>query len=236
MATVDGMTAAAMQTIANATVVSAEVNGSGHLILTKHDSSTQDAGAVTGATGPAGPQGPIGPIGTAPTGSVVMWPAVVPPTGWLLCNGQAISQSTYASLYSVIGNTYGVSGSTFNVPNFQAKFPRMDTANLALSGGESSHQHGILDHDHQIDGGVQPAAAHILLQTGVAPNVFMERISGIGNFNANFQGGVTSTATSTAAESAGAKVTGFTQNAGLDNTQEDSTLPPYLNINFIIKI
>jgi hypothetical protein len=65
MATVTGKTAAAMQAIADASVVGGSVNGSGHLILTKNDASTLDAGSVVGPTGPTGPTGPIGATGVA---------------------------------------------------------------------------------------------------------------------------------------------------------------------------
>jgi phage-related tail fiber protein len=54
-----------------------------------------------------------------PIGSVMPFFAgsVVPP-GWLLCDGQAVSRTTYAALFRVIGATYGAgNGSTsFNVP------------------------------------------------------------------------------------------------------------------------
>lgn len=64
MSTVTGMTAAAMQAIADDTIHSGSVDGSGHLILTKNDSSTVDAGAVVGPTGPAGADGTNGADGT----------------------------------------------------------------------------------------------------------------------------------------------------------------------------
>lgn len=49
MATVTGMTAAAMEAIRDASVVSGTINGSGHLILTTYGGSTIDAGAVLGS-------------------------------------------------------------------------------------------------------------------------------------------------------------------------------------------
>lgn len=54
MATVTGYTAAKMDSIVGATVVSAVVNGIGHLILTKQNGTTVDAGSVIGPAGPAG--------------------------------------------------------------------------------------------------------------------------------------------------------------------------------------
>ncbi|BCT75526.1 hypothetical protein SCMU_13680 [Sinomonas cyclohexanicum] len=57
--------------MANSTVTSGSIDGNGHLILTRTDSTTTDAGAVVGpagaagATGPAGPTGPAGATGPA---------------------------------------------------------------------------------------------------------------------------------------------------------------------------
>jgi microcystin-dependent protein len=47
------------------------------------------------------------------------------PTGWLICNGSAISRSTYSDLYAVIGTTYGIGdgSTTFNIPDFRAASP-----------------------------------------------------------------------------------------------------------------
>jgi len=49
MATITGLTATRMEAIEASSVVSGVINGSGHLILTKHDGSTIDAGAVLGS-------------------------------------------------------------------------------------------------------------------------------------------------------------------------------------------
>jgi hypothetical protein len=59
-----------------------------------------------------------------PTGGMLIWHQNVEiPSGFLLCNGQAISRTTYANLFSVIGTNYGVGNgsTTFNVPNFNFK-------------------------------------------------------------------------------------------------------------------
>lgn len=65
MATITGMTSEAMQAIVDGTVASGSVNGSGHLILTKHDGTTVDAGSVIGPQGPAGTNGTNGTNGSA---------------------------------------------------------------------------------------------------------------------------------------------------------------------------
>lgn len=45
------------------------------------------------------------------------------PSGWLACDGSAVSRTTYAALFAVIGTTWGVGdgSTTFNVPNFQRR-------------------------------------------------------------------------------------------------------------------
>jgi len=45
------------------------------------------------------------------------------PSGWLLCDGSAVSRTTYSSLYLVVGTTYGAGNgsTTFNVPNLQGR-------------------------------------------------------------------------------------------------------------------
>lgn len=54
MATINGLTAEAMDAIRDGVITGATVNGSGHLILTRHDASTIDAGSVIGPTGSPG--------------------------------------------------------------------------------------------------------------------------------------------------------------------------------------
>lgn len=47
------------------------------------------------------------------------------PKGWLFCDGSAISRTTYAELYSVIGTHYGAGdgSSTFNLPDMRGRVP-----------------------------------------------------------------------------------------------------------------
>lgn len=56
---------------------------------------------------------------TPPTGSLIEYAAGVSiPAGYLACNGQAVSRTTYANLFALIGTTYGIGDNTttFNVP------------------------------------------------------------------------------------------------------------------------
>lgn len=50
-------------------------------------------------------------------GTIIMYPNNVAPNGWLICNGQTLQKSTYALLYSYLGDTYGSTETTFNLPN-----------------------------------------------------------------------------------------------------------------------
>lgn len=59
------------------------------------------------------------------TGLISMYGAATAPTGWLLCDGSAVSRTTYADLFAVTSTTYGVGdgSTTFNVPNLTGRFP-----------------------------------------------------------------------------------------------------------------
>jgi len=60
------------------------------------------------------------------TGTIVPWPTNSVPSGYLDCNGAAVSRSTYADLFAVIGTTYGSGdgSTTFNVPNIKDRVCR----------------------------------------------------------------------------------------------------------------
>lgn len=60
-----------------------------------------------------------------PIGSCLTWFTDTAPDGWLLCRGQAVSRTTYAALYAVIGTQYGAGNgsTTFNLPNLQGRVP-----------------------------------------------------------------------------------------------------------------
>jgi microcystin-dependent protein len=62
-----------------------------------------------------------------PVGSIIMYGALSPPAGWLVCDGQVISRTTFAALFAVIGTTYspGDGSTTFGVPNMSSYFPLM---------------------------------------------------------------------------------------------------------------
>jgi microcystin-dependent protein len=57
-------------------------------------------------------------------GDIKMTAYATPDSGWALCNGQALSRSTYSALFAKIGVTYGVGdgSTTFNVPQTENRF------------------------------------------------------------------------------------------------------------------
>jgi microcystin-dependent protein len=61
---------------------------------------------------------------SVPAGTVIAYAANSAPNGFLICNGAAVSRTTYANLFAVIGTTYGTGNgsTTFNVPNLTDKF------------------------------------------------------------------------------------------------------------------
>jgi len=75
-------------------------------------------------------------------GTIKPWGKATAPAGYLLCDGTAVSRTTYADLFAVIGTTYGVgdNSTTFNVPDLQGKFPqgKSGTTNLATTGGANT--------------------------------------------------------------------------------------------------
>lgn len=61
-----------------------------------------------------------------PPGVMMQYGGATAPTGWLLCDGSAVSRSTYAYLYTAIGTAwgYGDNSTTFNLPDMRGRFPR----------------------------------------------------------------------------------------------------------------
>jgi len=102
-----------------------------------------------------------------PAGSVFSFATTTVPSGYLECNGAAVSRSTYASLFSAISTTWGVGdgSSTFNLPDLRGQFVRgwdnsagIDSGrSFASSQSDQNKQHNhtatttIPDHDHNVD-------------------------------------------------------------------------------------
>ena len=75
-------------------------------------------GAVTAAKLDAGAVSVL-----MPSGSLMPYAGSSAPTGYLLCDGAAISRSTYSALFGVLATTYGSGdgSSTFNIPDLRGR-------------------------------------------------------------------------------------------------------------------
>jgi microcystin-dependent protein len=67
-----------------------------------------------------------------PVGSILPFAGRFAPDGWLLCNGQEVSRTTYTNLYAAIGTTYGTGdgSTTFNLPDCNGRFLKGGTAGV----------------------------------------------------------------------------------------------------------
>jgi microcystin-dependent protein len=153
-----------------------------------------------------------------PTGSVTAFAGSTAPTNFLLCDGTAVSRTTYAELFALISTTYGAGdgSTTFNVPNLKGRMPvgrdstQTEFDALAETGGAKtvtlttaelpSHTHVVMD-----TAGFFPVATDITFAAGATG--FYNRGAGTSILRADPTGG-----------------------GGAHNN-----LQPYLVLNYIIK-
>lgn len=94
-------------------------------------------------------------------GAVMPTAGATAPTGWLLCDGAAVSRTTYSALFAAISTYYGAGdgSTTFNVPNIKGKVPvGIDTGQAEFdtrgeTGGAKTHTltvGQIPNHNHNL--------------------------------------------------------------------------------------
>ena len=91
--------------------------------------------------------------GLLPIGSYIQFAGSQAPAGFLVCNGGAISRTTYSALFDVIGTTYGSGdgSTTFNLPNLTDRFLQGSTTSGTvrnaglpnITGSARIAEHGI---------------------------------------------------------------------------------------------
>lgn len=88
-----------------------------------------------------------------PTGTILPYGGSTAPNGFLLCDGSAVSRTTYAALYAVIGDAYGAGdgNSTFNLPNLDFLLKGIKGNGMTL-GLTDSINNGGLTHWHDANG------------------------------------------------------------------------------------
>ena len=112
-------------------------------------------------------------------GYIYMFAGSTSPTGYLECDGSAVSRTTYADLFDVIGTTYGSGdgSTTFNLPDLSGKVAMgySQTYSLGSTGGSEtvvldstelpSHSHEVPQHGHANTIAVTtPALSHSITQ------------------------------------------------------------------------
>ena len=176
-----------------------------------------------------------------PVGSIVMYGAASAPTNWLLCDGAAVSRTTYADLFTAIGTTYGAGdgSATFEVPDMQSRFPvgydGGSSYALAATGGATTDTPTLsgTNTGTTLSASQIPAHQHGGVTTGWP--------------SGSWTGGTG--AVQTAIDVSGDSTASGAVNLSLENTGGGSShthtwsgtstavdiLPPYLVVNYIIK-
>jgi len=164
--------------------------------------------------------------GLNPAGTILAYGGVTAPTGYLLCQGQVVSQTTYAALFAVISTAYNTSGEgtgNFRLPNLQDNVPvgKSGTKALGTTGGEATHALStaeLASHTHAV---TDPTHGHNLKYDTNGTATGGSTIIGGGNFS-NLAGYVQAAATGISIVAAGS---GTAHN----------NLQPYQVVNYIIK-
>lgn len=132
MTTITGLTADRMLEIEGQSIIDGTIDPSGHLILTKFDGTTIDAGPAVGPIGLQGPQGTPGVAGVSSIpGEIKAWPNTVLPVQasygkWVWADGAVYSSAAYpiasGHIHSSWKTAYGQSdpgGANFRVPDLR---------------------------------------------------------------------------------------------------------------------
>lgn len=121
---------------------------------------------------PQGQEGKQGPKGDAnPAGTILLFAGSSAPEGYLLCQGQEVSRSTYSDLFNVIQTLYGAGdgSTTFNIPDLRSRVAvGMDSADtefnaLGKTAGAKEHQlstNEIPSHSHSASASISSAGSH----------------------------------------------------------------------------
>lgn len=129
-----------------------------------------------------------------PAGTVIWTARTTAPTGYLKANGAAISRTTYATLFSAIGTTYGVGdgSTTFNLPDLRGEFVRGWDDGRGIDSGRtfgSAQSSANLAHTHTL---ADPGHAHSISVYNADGGAYQPKQTGSNAFT-----GTTSTASNT---------------------------------------
>jgi microcystin-dependent protein len=164
-----------------------------------------------------------------PTGAIMMWSLLSPPSGWMLCDGGALSRTVHAALFAAIGVYFGSGDgtTTFNVPNYNNRTPVGAGGLYALGASGGSKDAVTVSHTHTA---TVTDPGHVHQMTRVLTDANTD-----GTFDAVSQFATADDANYTNRNTDSA-VTGIS--VGISTTGSsgtDANMQPYLAMNFIIK-
>lgn len=140
----------------------------------------------------------------SPVGVICIYSGEVPPAGWLLCDGSAISRIQYSRLYSVINTLYGNGDgiTTFNLPNLQEMIPvgKSFSKNLGETGGNNTitlTPEQLPSHSHTGTTSDNGSHSHNINDTGHTHNLDRTSNPDSGAYDANNSNSTSSTACTT---------------------------------------
>ncbi|WP_420966828.1 phage tail protein [Bradyrhizobium sp. B120] len=152
------------------------VNATGNLLLQADGSAT--APAITFASEPTlglyrSAPGTIsvagGMLAVVPVGFIGDFGMASAPSGWLACDGQAVSRTAYAALFSAIGTTWGAGdgSTTFNVPNLINRYRRHRDGSTVAGSVGNLQAADTAPHTHAVNGNTSnETAAHSHFYSG----------------------------------------------------------------------
>jgi microcystin-dependent protein len=190
----------------------------------------------TNSTGFNVVSGKVRESGNSIVPSGVIWPygGSSAPSGFLLCDGSAVSRTTYADLYSAIGTAYGTGdgSTTFNVPDLTGRVPAGKEATATrLTSAVGGVDGGTLG----ASGGTQSVTltqAQIPAHTHSAGT--LSGSSAVTSLNNAASGSGTDISRTISGNASAVVITGSTGSIGSDSAH--ANVQPTLIVNYIIKV
>lgn len=105
-------------------------------------------------------------------GEIRMFAGNYAPEGWQFCDGSALPISEYATLFQLLGTTYGGDGYTsFNVPDLRGRWPvhQGSLAGVNTPLGQASGNEGVTLNPAQLPAHNHPLRATATGATGASP-------------------------------------------------------------------